>query len=598
MLLALALAMGAAACAGPARPAADTSAASTTTTTAKPWVPGLGGSVTVGVDRAPTGCNPNTPGGDTWANHMILEPVLPSAFVVSPAGQPQPDSAVITQAEVVSPSPQTVVYTLNPKAVWSDGVPLSATDFIYAWRQQRGTTGAAAASIQGYNQIQSVTGSNGGHTVTVVFKSPFSDWEMLFSDLLPAHVMEKVGWNPPCTTVDPQVDLSAGPFLLQAVGAGTVTLVRNPHWWGQAPTLDQINVDVASGPPQLAGWLSHHKVQVVQPAGFTAAFLQAVGCLPSASSSVSVSTRFVQLEFATTTGATAQVAVRQALAAAVDRQSLVNHVVGWADSAIVPAASHIYAQAQDPYPRPLPATPQVAGQAHYVPPPVPATPTPSQPYPLTAQPAVTARLLVQAGYTKNASGGWVGSDGKPLTLRLAVDQTDTWAHQAGMVVANDLSAAGVTVTTVKAAGATAAGLDLSQGAADAAVLPFDATPFPTQALAWYTPLLGPAGTNGSENWSNLDDPALTHLLTTAAAQLNPVNAGGLYTQADMMLWKQMVALPLFAEPSALAWSDFTAGVADNPTGPGLLWFPQAWAIKVPPTSPDTAPSAPGAPTTG
>ena len=120
----------------------------------------------------------------------------------------------------------------------------------------------------------------------------------------------------------------------------------------------------------------------------------------------------------------------------------------------------------------------------------------------------------------------------------------------------------------------AAGLDLATGAADAAVLPFTSTPYPTQAIAWYTPLLGPPGHDGSENWSNFDDPTLNSLLTKAAQQLNPNTASPLYTQADALLWKQMVALPLFAEPSAMAWSAYTAGVGPNPNGANLLWSPR------------------------
>ena len=84
--------------------------------------------------RLPTGCNPNTTAGDTWADQLVLEPVLPSAFIVTPAGSSTYDSAVISQAEVVSTTPQTVVYTIDPKAVWSDGVPITAADFIYAWQ--------------------------------------------------------------------------------------------------------------------------------------------------------------------------------------------------------------------------------------------------------------------------------------------------------------------------------------------------------------------------------------------------------------------------------------------------------------------------------
>jgi ABC-type transport system substrate-binding protein len=115
--------------------------AATTTSTTNPWVPGVNGTLTVGIDQAPTGCNPNTASGDTWADRFVLEPVLPSSFVVNANDQAVYDPATITQAELQSTSPETVVYTINPKAVWSDGRPLSAQDFIAMWQEERGSTG-------------------------------------------------------------------------------------------------------------------------------------------------------------------------------------------------------------------------------------------------------------------------------------------------------------------------------------------------------------------------------------------------------------------------------------------------------------------------
>ena len=101
-------------------------------------------------------------------------------------------------------------------------------------------------SIAGYRDIASVTGSNGGHTVTVKFKNPFADWQMLFSNLLPAHVMEKVGWNPSCSTVSPSIDLSGGPFEIASVSGSTIKLVQNPKWWGTPANSKSITVHVAS----------------------------------------------------------------------------------------------------------------------------------------------------------------------------------------------------------------------------------------------------------------------------------------------------------------------------------------------------------------
>ena len=244
------LALVASACGG------GSSGGSGTTVT---YVGVAGGAISFGMTQSPTGCNPNTPDGDTPGTQTVLAGVLPSPFVVNAAGSPTANASLIVSSELVDTKPETIVYTLNPKAVWSDGVPITADDFKYAWQQQRGDpSGAAAAdvaSIAGYRDIASVTGSNDGHTVTVKFKTTFADWQMLFANLLPAHIMEKVGWNPACSTVDPAVDLSGGPFMLGAVTPQAITLVQNPRWWGTPANSKSITVHIASSTAQLGQWI-------------------------------------------------------------------------------------------------------------------------------------------------------------------------------------------------------------------------------------------------------------------------------------------------------------------------------------------------------
>lgn len=555
-----------------------------------PWVAGVGGSIVLGIPRAPTGCNPNTPDGATWANQLVLDAVLPSAFFVNPSGQSVYDQSVIDSAELQNVSPQTIVYTIDPKATWSDGVPLTSADFIYAWQQQRGSFGSGpAATTAGYRDIQSVTGSNNGKTVTVVFKTPYADWQRLFAYLLPAHVLERTGWNPSCTTVDPAIDLSAGPFVIEQVVPGKeIDLVRNPKWWGTKPNLDRLVIRVGSGAAQLAGWLGTGRAQVVLPAGFDAGFLNGVASQPRSDSSSDISFTILQLAFSTTGLATADVRVRTALAHAIDRQALVNQEAGWADTSIAPAASHFYSQAQTTYPTPKPAPPQIASQPDYSPPPTSNVPTAAQPFPTTADLAATTRGLTAAGYTIGPDGRWISATGQVLQLRLAVDTEDAWAVRAAGSIAYQLDGAGIGLTLVPEPDLNAAGMALASGAADLALLPYQASPYPTQALAWFTPSLGLAGQGGSEDWTGFDDPELNQLLTKAAQELNPDTAQPLYTEADALLWTQMVALPLFAEPTALAWSRSTTGITANPAGPGLLWNPESWAIVVPPSSPNTA----------
>jgi peptide/nickel transport system substrate-binding protein len=545
------------------------------------YVPAVGGTLTVGVDQEPTGCNPNTARADTAADRLLLEPVLPSSFFVSDSGTSQYDSAVIVQAELQSTTPETVVYTIDPRAVWSDGVAISAADFIYAWQQQRGVTAGLpagspdVASTAGYDDIKSVVGSNKGKTVTVVFSTPYADWQSLFNDLVPAHVMEKVGWSPACHTLDPAVDLSGGPYVLRSVSAKTIVLVRNPRWWGQPAKLDRVVIEEASGPAQLARWLRRGVVQVAAPSSFSQGFLQAVSNMPYVRSEVNISSTFLELELSTIAPVTANPAVRLGIAHALDRQDLVNQVAGFADIGITPSVSHIYAQTQGPYPS-NPSAPPVNLEQ-------PTTTTTLPPatgvFPAGADLASSARELESAGYFRVGDGPWTDDTGKPLVLRLVVDGGDAWAAATARLATDQLTRAGVTVDLSSAPSASAAGSVLALGDADAALIPLTAGPYTTQTSAWYTPILGFTGEAGSQDWTNYDSTRVNQLFTEAMQELDPVTAQPFYAQADQLLWTEMVALPIFAEPTVLAWSDFTTGISPNPFGPGLLWQLQTWGLQ-------------------
>jgi peptide/nickel transport system substrate-binding protein len=179
----------------------ETGAAAGTTLTPKahadsapPLVPTRGGAATVALDQVPTTLNDHTVAGDTAVGRMLASAVWAQVFRVGPGLNPQLDTNVVDSAEVISLTPQTVVYQIDPRAVWSDGVPISADDFSYAWQSQRGDgtdldgTPDSVASTLGYRDIASLTGSNSGRTVTVVFRTPFADWASLFDDLLRAHI--------------------------------------------------------------------------------------------------------------------------------------------------------------------------------------------------------------------------------------------------------------------------------------------------------------------------------------------------------------------------------------------------------------------------
>lgn len=579
-----------------------------------------GGTVTLGIDQEPTGCNPNSPQGNTWADNFILNAVLPSAYVIGADGVPTLNTNLLSSAYLVSLSPETVVYTLNPQAVWSDGAPISAADFIYQWEQERGITTSSALSptpvtptstptsttnstttlpssagvvpvVGGYQDIQSITSGNNGKTVTVVFKEHFADWQMLFHEMLPVQVMKRVGWNPTCRTLSPTIDLSGGPFEISSIGSdGSVVLIPNPHWWGVRPNLDMLTIRSAQSNAQLSQWMRSGVVQVGVASSFSPSFLEQVSSTPFLSSAVDLSSSFLQLDFSTTSPVTANPLVRTAIALAVDRESLLVDQVGWADSNITTANSHFYVQGSSGYD----SGTSISGPNAVVGAETTTSSTPSSTttttqvgaggivsFPNNSDIAQSSQMLQSLGYYRSPAGFWTQSNGAVLSLTFAFDSANAWASTTATQLAHQLTAGGFKVTLIGASDARATGMDLSTDKANIALLPVNTSPYGSEAEAWYTPLFGPAGKDGSMDWTNYDSATFNRLISKAAGEMNPVTAAPMYQAADNHLWTSMVALPLFALPSATVWSQRVAGVSSMPKGLSSLLDAVNWAVRVP-----------------
>src|ERR1019366_10365711 len=88
------------------------------------------GDVTVAVPSLPTNFNPSTPAGSNRITAEVMAQVWPQAFVTDNQFQQTLAPGAVDSAEVIGVTPFTVAYTIDPKAVWSDGVPITAADFI------------------------------------------------------------------------------------------------------------------------------------------------------------------------------------------------------------------------------------------------------------------------------------------------------------------------------------------------------------------------------------------------------------------------------------------------------------------------------------
>src|SRR6195952_4375932 len=68
----------------------------------------------------------------------IEEPTVLSGVIFKPDGTWQPDPNTVESAKLVSENPQKVEVKLNPKAVWSDGKPITYVDMVNTWKALNG----------------------------------------------------------------------------------------------------------------------------------------------------------------------------------------------------------------------------------------------------------------------------------------------------------------------------------------------------------------------------------------------------------------------------------------------------------------------------
>ena len=526
-----------------------------------------GGSMTVDLDQPWSGFNPNTTAGAASSTPALLTPVLPSAFIVDPQLQPELNSDLLQSVEVTDTDPLTIVYVINPKAVWSDGVPVSAADFIYAWEAQRGDGTDIdhqpydAASNLGYRDVNSVTGSPDGKTVTVVFANPFGDWRTLFSGMVPAHVAEAVGWNHGFDSFDPARDLSAGPLLVQSVSGDSAVLVPNPRWWSTPPSFGKVVVN-ASPSADWSGDLAGGGRAAVTRSSFDLASLSSLTSLPNVQSAVGASVQMLQLDFAVQSPAVSSATVRQAVAHAVDRNAIVTSVFGTLTTEPAVPDDHLTVNSQMWYQA---STAAVGYDA--------------------PDPEATEHLLVSAGYHRGPDGAFVDGTGKPLVLRLAVESGDPWIHAVADQIVDQLHQAGIGVTEEDVDGVSGLAAAAELHAYDMALVTRTAGPYLSVTQGWYSLGLGPVGKNGSADWSGFDDPQVDQLFAEAEVELNPLNSGAVYGQIDDQLWDQMVGLPIVQEPVLSAHDVQISGVVPNPSINGTLWNVGTWKPLVPgPTS--------------
>jgi len=268
--------------------------------------------------------NGNAAGGNLADCSTAMGPLLPYYTYFDGNGNVQVNKDYATSIKVSKVNgKQTVTYALNPKAVWSDGKSVTAEDFISMWKALNGTNKAyAVISTTGYDKMESVVQGKTKFDVIVTFKETYADWQPLFGSLKPASLTAtpeafnnswKLAPNP-----------TSGPFIWDGVDntAKTITVKRNPKWWGEKPYLDRIVFKQVPQAAQIDALLNGEIDYMDVSIDANAVKRVKADKGKKVRLDTNVSATFEHLTFGPFNSVTGDVAVRQALALALDREQI------------------------------------------------------------------------------------------------------------------------------------------------------------------------------------------------------------------------------------------------------------------------------------
>jgi peptide/nickel transport system substrate-binding protein len=556
-LLAIACVTGMAAC--------SSTSSSSTSATSSPGAVKSGGSLTYALDEDLAGFNILQANDSEFVLQEILDQVWPSVYIPQPNVGLALDTNVVTSATVTSDNPQTIVYNINPKATWSDGTPISAQDFIYNWQAQSGNpaykdVGGKAflpASTAGYSSVKSVTSSNNGKTATVVFSTPFGDWKSMFSPMIPAHIASKVGFNTGFQNFGPAVQVSGGPYEIQSYTQGeTLVEVPNPHYWGVPPKLSKEIYRFILDDSQIPPAMQNGEVNLANPVAASVAFKDGVESIPNTTTTVIPGLEFQHIDFNQSNYYLAMSNVRHAIAYGLNRAQIVQRIVGPLTSTIQPLTNRIF----------MPIQPQFQNTSgsygNY-------------------DPSMAKSLLTQSGMTMGSDGYFHPSAGplagKDLTFNISTTSGVPVRAEIEQLFQADMKAIGIKINIQNYNANTLFGTVLPKGEFDITQFAWVSTPFASGNLSIYCSYTNTSSCG--QNWDHYANKQLDSIMNQAAATVNAAQSASLWNQADTILWKDMVTLPLFESAQLYSWTNTYGNIIPNPTQFGVPWNAQIWGEK-------------------
>lgn len=515
-----------------------------------------GGEIVIGAEQEPDCADwIATCGGSIWGTYIMQIPTLPGVFQtrqVDDEWVPVPSDLVTAEpeVEVADDGTQTITYSINPDAVWSDGEPITSADFEYTALQIR--DGDDIFDKTGYDRIASIDATDPA-TAVVTLSSPYAGWRTLFSvyGIMPAHLLEDQDRN---ALMADGYDFSGGPWKIDEWTRGTsVTLVPNENYWGEKPHLDKVTFLFLPDTTAAFQALKSGQVSALYPSPQLDALNQIEAGLPGIQSQVDARSGNLEAIWLNNSAAPFDsVAVRQAFAYSIDRDAIVSRLFG----------SLGIDEAQQSFNSPMVAPFAADDFSQY-----------------SLDLDKVDELMEGDGWSKDSDGVWA-KGGETATFSIKTLAGNKRRDLTVQVLQSQLADAGFEMTIDQVTPADLFGTIAPQGDFQAGIWALvDTFPDPTLSSTFSSVNI-PSEANGFSgiNFYRTDIPGLNDLLAQVDSEVDPDARIAASHEADTLIAENVPSLPLDAVPNVLLWSDTVGGPLQINPVEGPFWNLAEWGL--------------------
>ena len=526
--------------------------------------------------------NGNTSENNATKNNLVLQRVLTGFWFFGADGSvtPNPDFGSYKKT---SEDPLTIEYSINDKAVWSDGSPIDCDDILLFWAANSGKIGDGLFSASGTTGVELVEVPDcaaGDKDFTFKYTEPFADWEGQgapgAADLLPAQVVEQQGglseqefidavkkgdakalakaakfynsgWvMEPGSLPDASLIPSSGPYRLSKWDAGqSITLTANEKYWGDPPAAKNVVIRFIVQDEQVQA-LQNGEVNIIEPQANPDLLNQ----LESAQG-VTVETGdqylYDHLDFNfNPSNPFSDKKLREAFAKCVPRKLIVDNLI----KPQKPDAKPMDVRNVAPFDPAYPAVVEATGAAEYAEVDIPGA----------------KALLAETGKTG-------------MQVKLGYPTPNPRRTQVVELIADSCGKAGFKVVDAGGDDFFEASGDLANNRFDVALYGWAGSSLVSGWASTFTtaPSCTPSG-KGNNNgcYSNKE---VDRLIKELNATIDPDAKTKLIGEVEALLWEDLATIPLYSQPSLSAWTSTLKHIEPNPSQASITWNMDEWSAS-------------------